>query len=175
MRVCLVAHQPQCFVPSFCSAASRPMLGCMHIPVFGSSAVLKSSLHQTLWLLFAQRQAFWVCVLRKCMPVQNVPINKLHEMGYVSIGCEPCTRAVLPNQHEREGRWWWEVRPPALFCLAAPCCLTSQTQGQKLLLEWLCPYALGTMCSTIKHTVSDLFAYVACMYICMCCMCLQEL
>ncbi|WOL10414.1 5'-adenylylsulfate reductase 3, chloroplastic [Canna indica] len=28
--------------------------------------------------------------------------------GYVSIGCEPCTRPVLPGQHEREGRWWWE-------------------------------------------------------------------
>eukprot|EP00894_Picocystis_sp_ML_P000576 jgi/Pico_ML_1/51093/g2181.t1 len=30
------------------------------------------------------------------------------ELGYDSIGCEPCTRPVLPNQHEREGRWWWE-------------------------------------------------------------------
>ena len=40
--------------------------------------------------------------------VMNVPTNKLHECGYVSIGCEPCTRAVLPNQQEREGRWWWE-------------------------------------------------------------------
>jgi len=38
----------------------------------------------------------------------NVPYNELHERGYVSIGCEPCTRAVLPHQHEREGRWWWE-------------------------------------------------------------------
>jgi len=38
----------------------------------------------------------------------NVPVNALHSQGYVSIGCEPCTRAVLPNQHEREGRWWWE-------------------------------------------------------------------
>jgi phosphoadenosine phosphosulfate reductase len=38
----------------------------------------------------------------------DVPYNKLHERGFVSIGCEPCTRAVLPNQHEREGRWWWE-------------------------------------------------------------------
>ena len=38
----------------------------------------------------------------------NVPYNKLHERGFVSIGCEPCTRPVLPNQHEREGRWWWE-------------------------------------------------------------------
>ncbi|MCL5006471.1 MAG: phosphoadenylyl-sulfate reductase [Acidobacteria bacterium] len=38
----------------------------------------------------------------------NVPFNPLHERGYVSIGCEPCTRPVLPGQHEREGRWWWE-------------------------------------------------------------------
>lgn len=38
----------------------------------------------------------------------DVPYNQLHELGFVSIGCEPCTKAVLPNQHEREGRWWWE-------------------------------------------------------------------
>jgi phosphoadenosine phosphosulfate reductase len=38
----------------------------------------------------------------------EIPYNKLHERGFVSIGCEPCTRVVLPNQHEREGRWWWE-------------------------------------------------------------------
>jgi thioredoxin-independent 5'-adenylylsulfate reductase len=38
----------------------------------------------------------------------DVPFNALHERGFVSIGCEPCTRPVLPGQHEREGRWWWE-------------------------------------------------------------------
>ncbi len=38
----------------------------------------------------------------------QVPINELHREGFVSIGCEPCTRAVLPHQHERAGRWWWE-------------------------------------------------------------------
>ncbi|XP_022877985.1 5'-adenylylsulfate reductase 3, chloroplastic-like isoform X2 [Olea europaea var. sylvestris] len=38
----------------------------------------------------------------------NVPVNSLHTQGYISIGCEPCTRPVLPGQHEREGRWWWE-------------------------------------------------------------------
>jgi phosphoadenosine phosphosulfate reductase len=38
----------------------------------------------------------------------EVPYNPLHEKGFVSIGCEPCTRSTLPNQHEREGRWWWE-------------------------------------------------------------------
>jgi phosphoadenosine phosphosulfate reductase len=38
----------------------------------------------------------------------QVPFNSLHNQGFISIGCEPCTRAVLPNQHERAGRWWWE-------------------------------------------------------------------
>jgi phosphoadenosine phosphosulfate reductase len=38
----------------------------------------------------------------------DVPYNVLHERGFVSIGCEPCTRPVNPGQHEREGRWWWE-------------------------------------------------------------------
>ena len=38
----------------------------------------------------------------------EVPYNPLHEKGFISIGCEPCTRPVLPGQHEREGRWWWE-------------------------------------------------------------------
>lgn len=38
----------------------------------------------------------------------QVPFNELHKHGYISIGCEPCTRPVLPNQHERAGRWWWE-------------------------------------------------------------------
>jgi adenylyl-sulfate reductase (glutathione) len=38
----------------------------------------------------------------------GVPYNSLHERGFVSIGCEPCTKPTLPSQHEREGRWWWE-------------------------------------------------------------------
>lgn len=38
----------------------------------------------------------------------GVPYNELHRKGYRSIGCEPCTRAILPHQQEREGRWWWE-------------------------------------------------------------------
>ena len=38
----------------------------------------------------------------------EVPYNALHDQGYVSIGCAPCTRPILPGQHEREGRWWWE-------------------------------------------------------------------
>lgn len=38
----------------------------------------------------------------------KVPYNKLHDKGYPSIGCAPCTRAVQPGQGLREGRWWWE-------------------------------------------------------------------
>ena len=38
----------------------------------------------------------------------NVPFNELHDRGFKSIGCEPCTRPTGPGQHEREGRWWWE-------------------------------------------------------------------
>jgi phosphoadenosine phosphosulfate reductase len=38
----------------------------------------------------------------------EVPLNPLHERGFVSIGCAPCTRAIAPGEHERAGRWWWE-------------------------------------------------------------------
>ncbi|CAG7856665.1 phosphoadenosine phosphosulfate reductase [biofilm metagenome] len=38
----------------------------------------------------------------------QVPYNPLHTKGFISIGCEPCTRPVLPHEHERAGRWWWE-------------------------------------------------------------------
>ncbi len=38
----------------------------------------------------------------------DVPYNELHDQGYVSIGCEPCTRARRPGEHERAARWWWE-------------------------------------------------------------------
>ena len=39
---------------------------------------------------------------------QDVPYNELHDRGFVSIGCEPCTRPPRPGEHERAGRWWWE-------------------------------------------------------------------
>ena len=38
----------------------------------------------------------------------KVPYNKLHDRGYPSIGCAPCTRAVAPGEDVRAGRWWWE-------------------------------------------------------------------
>src|SRR4051812_4285687 len=38
----------------------------------------------------------------------GVPVNPLHALGFLSIGCEPCTRALQPGEPERAGRWWWE-------------------------------------------------------------------
>ena len=38
----------------------------------------------------------------------NVPYNKLHDQGFISIGCAPCTRAIEPGEDPRAGRWWWE-------------------------------------------------------------------
>jgi len=39
---------------------------------------------------------------------KKIPINALHAKGFASIGCAPCTRAILPGEPERAGRWWWE-------------------------------------------------------------------
>lgn len=38
----------------------------------------------------------------------DIPYNPLHDKGYPSIGCQPCTRAVSPGEDIRSGRWWWE-------------------------------------------------------------------
>jgi phosphoadenosine phosphosulfate reductase len=38
----------------------------------------------------------------------RIPYNALHDVGYPSVGCAPCTRAVEPGAHPRSGRWWWE-------------------------------------------------------------------
>lgn len=45
----------------------------------------------------------------------EVPYNRLHDHGYPSIGCAPCTRAVRPGEDLRAGRWWWE-RPESKEC-----------------------------------------------------------
>jgi bifunctional enzyme CysN/CysC len=39
----------------------------------------------------------------------DIPLNALHAQGFLSIGCAPCTRAILPGESERSGRWWWET------------------------------------------------------------------
>ncbi len=45
----------------------------------------------------------------------DVPYNPLHDQGYPSIGCEPCTRAIQPGEDIRAGRWWWE-QPESKEC-----------------------------------------------------------
>ena len=44
----------------------------------------------------------------KYIKENGVPYNKLHDKGYPSIGCEPCTRAISKGENRRSGRWWWE-------------------------------------------------------------------
>ena len=50
---------------------------------------------------------------------QNLPYNALHDAGFPSIGCAPCTRAIEPGQDERAGRWWWE-NPESRECGLQP-------------------------------------------------------
>ncbi len=52
-------------------------------------------------LAFRSSEDVW-----KTIRDHDLPYNKLHDRGFASIGCEPCTRATEPNQHERDGRWW---------------------------------------------------------------------
>lgn len=40
--------------------------------------------------------------------LRNIPYNPLHDQGFLSIGCQPCTKAVKPGEDIRSGRWWWE-------------------------------------------------------------------
>jgi phosphoadenosine phosphosulfate reductase len=44
----------------------------------------------------------------KYIAENKVPDNPLHRKGFVSIGCQPCTRAIASDEHPRAGRWWWE-------------------------------------------------------------------
>lgn len=46
--------------------------------------------------------------VKEYIRIHNVPYNTLHDRGFPSIGCQPCTRAVQPGEDFRAGRWWWE-------------------------------------------------------------------
>jgi len=46
--------------------------------------------------------------VRQYINDNDVPYNSLHDRGFVSIGCAPCTRAIAPGEDFRAGRWWWE-------------------------------------------------------------------
>lgn len=53
----------------------------------------------------------------------DIPYNALHDRGYPSIGCAPCTRAVEPGEDDRSGRWWWEE------AIKKECGLHAHTEG----------------------------------------------
>ena len=53
--------------------------------------------------------------VREYVRKRGLPVNRLHDMGYPSIGCAPCTRPVAPGEDPRAGRWWWE-RPEHKEC-----------------------------------------------------------
>ncbi|HYM94948.1 MAG TPA: phosphoadenylyl-sulfate reductase [Chitinophagaceae bacterium] len=55
----------------------------------------------------------------------NVPYSSLHDKGFISIGCAPCTRAVAPGEDARAGRWWWETSQKE-------CGLHQTTQKEKI-------------------------------------------
>jgi phosphoadenosine phosphosulfate reductase len=46
--------------------------------------------------------------VKEYIRINNIPYNTLHDRGFPSIGCAPCTRAVQPGEDFRAGRWWWE-------------------------------------------------------------------
>jgi len=46
--------------------------------------------------------------VKEYVKINNVPYNPLHDRGFVSIGCAPCTRAIQEGEDFRAGRWWWE-------------------------------------------------------------------
>lgn len=50
--------------------------------------------------------------VRDYLGQHNIPYNPLHDQGFPSIGCEPCTRAIEPGEDPRAGRWWWESEGP---------------------------------------------------------------
>ena len=53
--------------------------------------------------------AFWTSAeVWEWIVAHDLPYNPLHDRGFKSIGCAPCTRPTHPGEHERAGRWWWE-------------------------------------------------------------------
>ncbi|NPA45074.1 MAG: phosphoadenosine phosphosulfate reductase family protein, partial [Chlorobi bacterium] len=59
-----------------------------------------------------------------------VPYNELHDKGFLSIGCSPCTRAIKEGEDIRAGRWWWESKDKKECGLHV-----EQTEGLKINIE----------------------------------------
>ena len=79
-----------------------------------AQSVTRENVHTVEWdennnlmkinpLINWSEEQVWEYIKRK-----HIPYNKLHDKGFPSIGCQPCTRAVEPGENIRAGRWWWE-------------------------------------------------------------------
>lgn len=79
-----------------------------------SQSAVRSSLHEFEWdegnkiIKYNPLLEWSLDDVKKYVRENNVPYNVLHDRGVVSIGCEPCTRAIRPGEDFRAGRWWWE-------------------------------------------------------------------
>ena len=79
-----------------------------------SQAVTRTGIHVVEWdennnLLKVNPLAKWSEEdVWQYVKANRVPYNKLHDKGFPSIGCQPCTRAIEPGEDIRAGRWWWE-------------------------------------------------------------------
>jgi 3''-phosphoadenosine 5''-phosphosulfate sulfotransferase (PAPS reductase)/FAD synthetase and related enzymes len=60
------------------------------------------------WLRLTHWQCGQKVMFRDYINRYNVPYNALHDKGFPSIGCAPCTRAIKDGEDDRAGRWWWE-------------------------------------------------------------------
>ena len=79
-----------------------------------SQSANRSGLHEFEWdegneiIKFNPLLDWELDEVKKYVKDKNVQYNVLHDKGFVSIGCEPCTRAIKPGEDFRAGRWWWE-------------------------------------------------------------------
>lgn len=77
-------------------------------------AVTRNNLHKVEWdeqneLIKVNPLIGWTSKdIWEYIKTHRVPYNKLHDKGFTSIGCQPCTRAIMPGEDIRAGRWWWE-------------------------------------------------------------------
>lgn len=77
-------------------SASRSLAACVEWDA-------EHGLHKVSPLLDWSEKEVWEYIRRR-----RLPYNALHDSGFPSIGCAPCTRAIRPGDGERAGRWWWE-------------------------------------------------------------------
>lgn len=75
----------------------------------GRSAIPKASWDEAFNLIKFNPLIHWsIDEVKEEIKKHNIPYNPLHDRGFVSIGCAPCTRAIREGDPERAGRWWWE-------------------------------------------------------------------